>query len=110
MNKLSLDAIAREQIDSALRTSAGHGAETVYGGHEKVLRQTVIALRAGSALSEHDNPGDATLLVLHGRVTLTAGELSWEGRRGDLLVVPQARHSVLAHENSAFLLSAANHH
>jgi len=36
------------------------GAHTVYGGHEHVLRQTVIALVGGSRLEEHENPGEAT--------------------------------------------------
>jgi len=29
----------------------------VVGGHERVLRQTVIALVKGAALAEHANPG-----------------------------------------------------
>jgi hypothetical protein len=35
------------------------------------------------------------------------GELSWEGRSGDLLVVPDARHSLEALEASAVLLTVA---
>ena len=72
-----------------------------------MLRQTVIALTAGSSLSEHDNPGDATILVLSGRVRLTAGDDNWEGREGDLLLIPSARHSMLAVDDATVLLSAA---
>ena len=68
MTKLSLDAVAREQHERAAGSSGGRSAETVYGGHERSLRQTVIALTAGSELSEHENPGEATLIVLSGRV------------------------------------------
>lgn len=107
MQKLSLQATAREQMTSASTASSGRSARTVYGGHERVLRQTVIALTAGSALSEHDNPGDATILVLSGRVRLTAGTVSWDGRESDLLLIPSARHSLLALEDSTVLLSAA---
>ena len=39
------------------------------------VRQTVIALSQGSTLAEHENPGAATLHVLHGRVVLHAGDL-----------------------------------
>jgi quercetin dioxygenase-like cupin family protein len=75
MQKFSLDAIAREQAKRASAASSGRSAETVFGGHEHALRQTVIALTAGSALDEHENPGEATIQVLRGRVRLTAGQI-----------------------------------
>ena len=56
MEKFSLEARARVLMKSAATAPAGRAAETVYGGHEHVLRQTLIALTAGSALSEHENP------------------------------------------------------
>jgi quercetin dioxygenase-like cupin family protein len=105
MEKLSLDAVAREQAKRAAAASSGRSAETVYGGHEHGLRQTVLALTAGSALTEHENPGEATVQVLSGRVRLTAGPNSWDGRTGDLLVVPAARHALEAVEDSAILLT-----
>ncbi|MET3805417.1 quercetin dioxygenase-like cupin family protein [Nakamurella sp. UYEF19] len=107
MQKLSLQALAREQQTVAATASSGRSARTVFGGHEHVLRQTVIALTAGSSLSEHDNLGDATILVLSGRVRLTAGQVNWEGRQGDLLLIPSSRNSLLALEDAAILLSAA---
>jgi quercetin dioxygenase-like cupin family protein len=107
MNKLSLDAQVREHLKLAAAGSAGRSAHTVYGGHEHVLRQTVIALTAGAALAEHDNPGEATVLVLRGRVRLVSGGTSWEGREGDLLVVPAATHALEALEDSAVLLTVA---
>lgn len=107
MQKMSLTALARKQLALAREAPNGRSATTVYGGHEQVMRQTMIALRAGAALGEHDNPGEATLYVLQGRVTLTSGEAIWNGSPGDLLIVPNARHSLAAVEDSVVLLSAA---
>ncbi len=106
MQRISLDALATQQLELA----AAHGrpaGDTVVGGHERVLRQTVIGMIAGSELGEHENPGEATVHVLRGRVRMSSGETSWEGRAGDLLKVPDARHSLQALENSAILLTVA---
>jgi quercetin dioxygenase-like cupin family protein len=77
------------------------------GGHEKVLRQTLIAMVAGAEVSEHENHGEATVIVLHGRVRMSSGELAWEGSTGDLIIVPDARHRLDALEDSAVLLTVA---
>jgi quercetin dioxygenase-like cupin family protein len=107
MEKFSLEAIAREQAKRAASTSSGRSAKTVYGGHEHALRQTVVALTAGSSLDEHESPGEATIQVLRGRVRLTAGQVAWDGRDGDLLVVPQARHALQAVEAAVVLLTVS---
>jgi len=107
MEKFSLEAIAREQAKRAASTSSGRSAKTVYGGHEHALRQTVVALTAGSSLDEHESPGEATIQVLRGRVRLTAGQVAWEGRDGDFLVVPQARHALQAVEAAVVLLTVS---
>jgi quercetin dioxygenase-like cupin family protein len=107
MQRFSLEALARQQLELAASAGGDHTADTVYGGHEKVLRQTVIGMTRGSRLAEHENPGEATVHVLHRRVRLTAGELSWEGRQGDLIIVPDSRHSLEALEDSAVLLTVA---
>jgi quercetin dioxygenase-like cupin family protein len=106
MQKISLDALAREQLEAARRSSAARAATTVVGGHERVLRQTLIALLADATLDEHENPGEATLYVVSGRVVLRAGGDAWEARTGDLVEVPPARHDLQAVEDSVVLLTA----
>jgi len=107
VDKFSLTALAREQLDLARRTSNGRSAKTVYGGHAHLLRQTVIALLAGQQLDEHQSPGEATVHVLQGRVRLNGNGHRWEGSPGDLLIVPPARHSLEALEDSVVLLTVA---
>ncbi len=105
MTKTSLTALAREQLELAVAAPSGRSAHTVYGGHEHSLRQTLIAMKEGHGLGEHENPGQATVHVLQGRVRLRAGADAWDGSRGDLLVVPDSRHSLDAVEDSVVLLT-----
>jgi len=107
VQKTSLTALLRHQLDTAKAASSGRSAQTVYGGHERGLRQTMVALRAGSILAEHESPGEATLQVLHGRITLVAGPDRWNGSPGDLLIIPDDRHALEAEEDSVVLLTVA---
>jgi quercetin dioxygenase-like cupin family protein len=107
VQKITLLALARHQLEIARGAPSGRSAHTVYGGHEHVLRQTLVTLRAGAVLQEHENPGEATLHVLQGRVTLAAGEDTWNGLAGDLIIIPDSRHSVEAVEDSVVLLTVA---
>jgi quercetin dioxygenase-like cupin family protein len=93
-------------LDDARRAAAKRASRTVVGGHERVLRQTLIALTSGTALDEHEYPGEASWLVVEGRLVLHANGASWDARRGDLIEIPPARHSVTAVEDAVFLLSA----
>jgi quercetin dioxygenase-like cupin family protein len=105
--KMSLEALARELSARAESDSTGRSSTTVFGGHERVLRQTLMAIAAGRSMSEHENPGEATLLVFQGRVRVITEDASWDGRSGDMIVIPDARHSVEAVENSVVLLTVA---
>ncbi len=106
MQKFSLEAMAHELLGRA-RNGGGRAASTVIGGHERVLRQTVIALVKGTTLGEHENPGEGTVHVLAGRVRLATDGVSWDGRTGDLLELPDSLHSLEALEDSAVLLTVA---
>lgn len=92
---------------AAERAPAGRGARNVHGGRESAFRQTLMVFAAGSGLAEHPAPGEATLLVLRGRVVVHAGEASTELDVGDLLDIPPRRHSVLAVTDAAILLTVA---
>jgi quercetin dioxygenase-like cupin family protein len=107
MESISLDSLAAEQLAEAQQHHSGRSAHTIYGGAAHHLRQTMVALRAGQALAEHDSPGEATLQVLRGRVRLTAGDETWEGKAGDYVPIPQTRHGLAAIEDSVVVLTVA---
>lgn len=108
MESRNLTSLADDQLAAAREASSGRAAVTVYGGREHRLRQTLIALRAGERLGEHDAPEEATLQVLEGEVALHAGGDTWRGVAGDHLVVPPQRHDLEAISDAAVLLTVAN--
>jgi quercetin dioxygenase-like cupin family protein len=106
---------ARAHMARARTASHGRSAHTVHGGHDRALRETVVALRAGTTLHEHHSSREATLQVLAGRIRLIAGTQVLQATTGDLLTVPSATHTLTAVEDSALLLTvslvlAAPHH
>jgi quercetin dioxygenase-like cupin family protein len=105
MQKTSLTALARHELEAASRAPSGRSAKTIYGGHEHQLRQTLIALRAGQSLGEYENPGEATVLVVAGRVIVHCGQDSWSGWNSDLIILPPAAHRIEAVEDSVVLLT-----
>lgn len=96
----------RELRTTAQEAHSGRAAHLMSGGPGSHLTQTVIAMRAGTSLSEHENPGEATVYVLEGEVRLTYDEQTESGRAGDILVVPDVRHGLDALLDSAILLTA----
>lgn len=110
MQVASLATLSEELVAKARAASSGRSAHTIHGGHEHVLRQTVLALAAGFALGEHDSPGEATLQVLTGRVRLHAGDDTVEAGGGDFVVIPPVRHDLAAVEDSVVLLTVVADH
>lgn len=43
--------------------------------------------------------------VVYGRVRVTSNETSWNCREGDLLTIPEARHSLHALQDAVVLLT-----
>lgn len=107
MDKMSLVAQARTELEAARRAPSGRSAKTVHGGHDKVLRQTVVALCAGRSTDPYDSPGEATVHVLVGRIRLQTDATAWDGGPGDLIVMPQARTSMHAVDDAVVLLTVA---
>ncbi|MEU4163976.1 cupin domain-containing protein [Actinoplanes sp. NPDC026670] len=107
METTSLSGLTEQHLAIARQASSGRSAHTVHGGTASVLRQTLIALAGGQQLDEHESPGEATLQVLHGHVRLVAGTDEQAGDAGDLLVIPNRRHSLKAVDDSVVLLTVA---
>ncbi len=108
MQRICIEALANQQLKLAAEQGGRQiAADTVVGGHERVLRQTVVGMIKGTELGEHNNPGEATVYVMLGRVRMTSNGSSWIARAGDLLKIPDARSSLQALEDSALLLTVA---
>ncbi|SDU84387.1 Cupin domain protein [Gordonia westfalica] len=105
MDPVSLPRLVDDLLTSAHAAGSGRAAHTIDGDSHHALRQTVIALVAGRVLAEHQGPGEATLQVLRGHVTLVENGTGTVGREGDVLVIPNARHELSAQQDSAVLLT-----
>ncbi|MFE5309222.1 cupin [Isoptericola sp. NPDC056573] len=98
-----LDDLTTTHLDKARAAENGRSAEVVV--HDGPLRQTILALVEGIELGEHNSPPAASVLVLHGRVRVTALDGDDEVRAGQLRVLTHERHAVSALEDSVFLLT-----
>lgn len=107
MEKILLSADAQRLMVQAIESHSGRSAVTVYGGKEHRLRQTLIAICVGQQLAEHSSPGEATLQVLQGHVSLQIEGEALEASTGELLIIPDAKHSVSALADSVMLLTVS---
>jgi quercetin dioxygenase-like cupin family protein len=101
-----LHTLADELLEKATSEHSGRAGRTLPHPVDG-LRQTVIALRAGAELGDHESPGPASLLVLRGRLRLVSGEESVSLTAHLFSPVPARRHSLHAEEDSVVLLSVA---
>jgi len=97
-----LRAIADEQLAKARQAPRGRSAVLVL--HDGAMRQTMMALRAGSELAEHNAPLAASIQVFDGTITVTAST-DVTITAGELAAIPQERHGVTAVEDAVFLLT-----
>ncbi|MCW2133287.1 cupin [Arthrobacter sp. VKM Ac-2550] len=99
-----IDVLAKEHLAAAMEATHGRSAAMV--AQDGPLRQTVLALRAGAALGEHNAPLAASIYVLEGSVTVVSAGGRLVVNENQLEIIPQERHSVEANEDSVFLLTA----
>lgn len=109
MNGRSLSQLCEDTLATARANGNGRAAVTIFGGQQRDMRQTLIALQAGALLHEHESPREATLHVLVGDVRVCAGSDTWQGSAGDYLIIPAERHELEAISDAAVLLTVATH-
>lgn len=93
---------ANVHLAAALENEHGRSAELIL--RDGPMRQTIIALRSGAELAEHNSPAAASVQVLSGRIRVTGQQVA-EIPAGRIDVLSHDRHSVLALEDSVFLLT-----
>jgi len=101
---LELPMLTDTHLAAARASERGRSAELVL--HDGELRQTIIALTAGTELAEHNAPPAASLQVLRGRLRITGGgDAGAEVPAGVLHLLTHERHAVVALEDAVFLLT-----
>jgi|SRR5664279_2547122 quercetin dioxygenase-like cupin family protein len=105
---LSLTALADEHLELARQASSGRSGYKLYGGRDHQMHLTMIALASGHLLDEHNNPGEALVQIVSGQVLVRGGGETLTGSTGELLVVPDAPHSLEALEDSVIVLMTVN--
>ncbi|NKX54921.1 cupin [Arthrobacter mobilis] len=99
-----IDLVAREHLAAAV--DSPHGRSAVMVAQDGPLRQTVIALKAGTVMGKHNAPLAGTIYVLEGSITVVSASGRTPIHENQLSLVPQERHSVEAAEDAVFLLTA----
>jgi quercetin dioxygenase-like cupin family protein len=102
---VTLSEVADSLMADLPHHPSGRAARTVLSG--TVMRAVVVALREGAQMAEHDAPSAATLQVITGEVSLRTSGRDLRVRPGQMVPVPPQRHAVVAHTDSAFLLTVA---
>jgi quercetin dioxygenase-like cupin family protein len=104
---IALETLSAQLLAQARDAAAKRAAHTLTGGSGHLLRQTLIALPAGTDLDEHESPGEATIQVLSGRVSLHAADADTLLEAGQYMLIPDTRHSLSALDDAAVLLTVA---
>lgn len=100
-----LSALADRLQAEAADHPRGRAAQLVVSGDR--MRVTMMAMRAGEALGEHEAPPAATLQVLRGQATLHADGEAIEVNQGELSAIPPARHDLVAVTDMVAVLTAS---
>jgi quercetin dioxygenase-like cupin family protein len=107
MTPFDLDQLADDHLTQAREAPHGRSAHTIVGGRGHTLRHLVLALRGGESLADHEAPGEATLQVLRGRVTLGTATATCELAAGQLVEIPDERHNLQALEDAVVVLTTS---
>lgn len=102
---LDLPALAAELLDEAHRLAAGRTARTLTPGAGAPLKQTLLALTAGTRLQEHVAPGPTTLIGVVGTCTVRSGGTAVTLTDGVWTPCPVGPHDVEAVTDTVILLT-----
>lgn len=104
---LDLAAEGDDLLAQAQEMSSGRAARTLTPSAHGVLKQTLVALRNGVQLSEHEANGPATIQLLRGSATINSGEGSIHLDAGQWSAIPAVRHDLQAHTDTLALITVA---
>lgn len=99
---VSMNSVTTRAIDHARDSAEGIFSERVV--RNGPLQQTVVALREGVRLAEHDSDAPASLYIMAGAVRVEASE-PFVLQRGDLHEMPSRRRGVTAVMDTVMLMS-----
>jgi quercetin dioxygenase-like cupin family protein len=101
-----LTSLGKELLGLAAESTHGLASRAVIHGSRQ--RAVLMAFTPGAALGEHEAPPAATFHVLRGRALLKAADQEWAVGAGELVPIPQERHSVeVPDEDTLVLLTVA---
>lgn len=104
---LDLSAAGERLLDEARGRSSGRAARTLTPGAHATLSQTLVALRAGVNLDEHQANGPATIHLLRGTATMSSQEGAVELVGGQWATIPASRHDLRADDDTVALITVA---
>jgi quercetin dioxygenase-like cupin family protein len=104
---LELDRAGDDLQQQAARMASGRAAWTLTPGAHAPLKQTLVALRAGIELSEHEMRNPATIVVLRGRVALRTEQGAVEVHAGQWAEVTDSRHTLGVVDDAVMLVTVA---
>jgi quercetin dioxygenase-like cupin family protein len=97
-----VEVAATQALKDASASDKGRSAELLV--HDGPLRQTILGLKAGQVLAEHNSPPAASMYLRRGRVRVTGQDQS-EVVAGEIVALTHVRHGGQVSEDSVFLLT-----
>ena len=98
-----LMSMAEKLMEEATSATSGRSSLTLAHGDEMTL--VLVALKAGTALEEHQAPAAATVITLGGNIIFTTHAEKITLEQGEAVTfTADILHAVYASEDSAFLI------